>query len=111
MNEGNSNLTETSARHQATGRKNLAFSAWVFTKRVLALGAVVVTVYVTVGSALFPDWWFYFLWGGKFNWNYVASGLSVLVDDYFWLVIGIVLVACGAFVLASFFKTRLFRFV
>ena len=110
MNEDNTNLTKTRARDQATGRK-LAFSVWVFTKRMFALGAAAVTVYVAVGCALFGEWWYEFLWGDNFNWHYVAEGLKFLLDEYFRIVIIIVVAVSGAFVLGYLFKRWLFRFV
>jgi hypothetical protein len=84
---------------------------WVLTKRSFAIAAVAVTVYVMVGCALFADWWYRFLWDGKFNWYYVADGLKFLLDDYFPLSIGIVLTVCVVFALGSVFNARLFRYV
>jgi hypothetical protein len=75
------------------------------------MSAVAVTVYVTVGCALFGDWWYQFLWDGEFNWHQIAFGLKALLDDHFPLLIGMVLAACVAFTLGSVFKARLFRFV
>jgi hypothetical protein len=110
LSEGNTHLTETRARDQAAKRK-LAFSVWVFTKRAFALGAVAVTVYVTVGCVLFGAWWYELFWEDKFNWAYVAGGMKTLLDEYFPLLIGILLVVFLAFILGNFFKTHLFRFV
>jgi hypothetical protein len=110
MNVGNTDLTETSARDQSAGR-TLASSVWVFTKRAFALGAVAVTVYVTVGCVIFGGWWYGLLWDGEFNWSYVADGLKVLLDEYFFLSMCIVFAVVAAFILGSFFKLRLFRLV
>src|SRR6266478_1357112 len=108
MNEDNADF-ETSAREQATGRR-LASTVWVFTKRAFALGAVAVTVYVAVGCVLFGAWWYGLLWGDQFNWHYVTDGLKVLLDEYFPIVIGIVIAAFVVLILGSIFKTSLFRF-
>lgn len=110
MNEDNTDLTETRARDQATGRK-FAFSVWVFCKRVFALGAIAVTVYVTVGCVLFGGWWYGLLWDDNFNWHYVANGLKVLLDEHFWMAITIVITAFVVLILGSVFKIPLFRFV
>jgi hypothetical protein len=110
MNVGNTDLTETSARDEGTGR-TIASSVWVFTKRAVALAALAVTVYVTVGCVLFGWWWYEFLWGDNFNLHYVAEGLKYLLDEYFRIVIIIVVAVSGAFVLGYLFKSRLFRFV
>ena len=115
MSEGDSatekNSQEITSRTEQAVWTKVASRAWCILRRVIAFSAVAVTVYVTVGCALFGEWWFRFLWGGDFNWHFAAVGLKILLDEYFPIVIGIVLAACIAFVLGNVFKTRLLRFV
>jgi hypothetical protein len=85
-------------------------NTWVFAKRLVTLTTVAATIYVVVGCTSFPDWWFRFLWGGRFDWQYVAEGSKILADEYFPLLIGIVAAICVAAIVGTLFKAQIFRF-
>src|SRR6266853_4716175 len=103
--------TQAASPNEKVTWTNIASRAWCIVKRVLALLAVAVTVYVTVGCVIFGAWWYGLLWADQFNWHYVADGLKILLDEYFPIVIGIVIAVFVVLVLGSVFKTPLFRFV
>jgi hypothetical protein len=83
----------------------------LFLKRCLVLATVSIGVYVVIACCIYPDWWFGLLWGGQLNLGYVLGGLTYLRDQFFLLLIGIVVVAFAAVILGTIFKTHLFRLV
>ena len=70
---------------------SLVHAAYVHGMRLLALASVALAIYVIVGSWMFRDWWYLLFWGGYANFQFVKTGLEVLVDDHFHLAIGIVI--------------------
>jgi hypothetical protein len=78
---------------------------------VVVFASVGITLWFTAGCVLFPEWWFGFIWGGQFTWQTVTEGLKVLLDEYFSLLISILVAVCIVIVLSIAFKVRLFRFV
>ena len=83
----------------------------LFLKRCFVLASVCIAIYVVVGCCIFPDWWFGLLWGGHFDRGYMRDALIVLRDQYFLLLISIVVVAFVAVVVGTVFKTHLLRFI
>lgn len=80
-------------------------------KRGLVLLIAIMTIYVGVGSCLFAPWWFGLVWAGNFNLAYMLEGLTILRDEYFALLMGIVIAAFLAALAGITFKAQLVKFV
>src|SRR6266516_4827592 len=60
-------------------------------KRAVVFLSAAAAIYIIAGSSLFADWWYGFFWDDGFRTSqYVTNALTFLVDDEFWLTLGII---------------------
>lgn len=72
--------------------------------RSAAVILIIATAWVLVGSAIYPLWWFEFVWkGGILNLELFKYGCTYLLNNESWL-----LVALSVFALAGAFIARRF---
>jgi len=70
------------------------------------------TLYAVVGCCIFGPWWFGFFWDGGFkSVEYIAIGARVLLNEYFSLVICLVVGLFALMLVIFAFPTRLFAFL
>jgi hypothetical protein len=73
---------------------------------------VCATLYAVVGCYIFGPWWFGFFWDSGFkSVDYIAIGTRILLDQYFFLVICIVVGFFSLAFVVMAFPTRLFAFL
>jgi hypothetical protein len=102
MRKNQTEPTVSPASDRARGRA-LAFCARLIL-RVCAVGGIVLSVWVIVGSLWFPEWWYAAIWRGDFlNRGYLAYGWSYLLDSDRWLLLCMLLIAAVA---AMYFYLR-----
>jgi hypothetical protein len=70
------------------------------------------TLYAVVGCCIFGPWWFGFFWDGGFkSAAYVASGARFLLNQYFYLVVCLVVGFFALTLVVLTYPTRLFAFL
>jgi len=78
-------------------------------KRTAVFLSAAAAIYIVAGSLLFADWWYGFFWDDGFRTSqYVTNALMFLVDNEFWLALGIIAALMVAFVTGALWKRRLF---
>ena len=81
-------------------------------KRVITLSVISVAAYVLIGCWMFPDWWYEWFWQAGFkDPDYNLQALQILLDDYFWLVLTVIVAIFFAGLLGKVFRRSLFRVV
>ena len=92
-----------------------AFARWSF--RAIAIGGAILTLWITVGSVLYPGWWLAAIFGGGlFNLSFVMGespipgGLEYLVEYNPWLLLSIAGLCSGAVVAGTLLTQRRAQF-
>ena len=63
---------------------------------MIAIASLAITIYVLLGSLMFPSWWYGLFWGPHARIRYLKTGLANLIDHYFRLSIYIIIVFSAA---------------
>lgn len=75
--------------------------AYAVAKAWAAFVAVVLAVYIAVGSWMFGDWWYGLMWGGNLNFTYVRKGWLIFLNQNFGLAVGIIIAVAIAVVVGT----------
>jgi len=86
-------------------------SAYVLGLRAVALSSLAISVYVLIGSLMFPRWWYGLFWGHDARLEYVKSGTAYLIDHYFRLSVCIILLFSAAVLSLMQWGVRVFPWI
>jgi hypothetical protein len=80
--------------------------------RVTAILIFLATIWIVVGSAIYPLWWFeFFLKSGFCNLESLTSADTWGIDGQNWLLIPLLILVCSSMLVMWKFRTTVFRFV
>ena len=99
--------TPVSARWQKLGVRPTCIAL----RRALVLGSIVVALYVIIGTRTDRSWWYGLFWDDRDRVSYAREGLRWLIDDAFWLALGIVSALIVVIVVGRLQKRRLFKVI
>ena len=84
---------------------------YVALRRALVLGNIVVALYVIIGTLTDRIWWYGLFWDDRDRVSYAKEGLRWLIDEAFWLALGIVTALIIVIVVGRIQKRRLFKVI
>jgi hypothetical protein len=84
---------------------------YIALRRALVLGSMVVALYVIIGTLTDRTWWYGLFWDDRDRVSYAREGLRWLIDDAFWLALGIVSALIIVIVVGRLQKRRLFKVI
>jgi len=74
---------------------------YAIAKAWAAFVAVVLAVYIAVGSWMFGDWWYGLMWGGNLTFKYIRQGWLVFLNQNFGLAVGIIVAVAIAVIVGT----------
>jgi hypothetical protein len=92
--------------------RKLMNAAYLFVKSLVVFGSAAVTLYFLIGCLMYGDWWFRFVWDRQFaDADYIADAFSFLLNDRFYLLLGIVFAIFIGTSLTWVYRKPVFTFV
>src|SRR5450759_5153947 len=87
------------------------FSVLIAVRRVIVLCTGTIALYIILGTFTDRLWWYGFFWDGHDRAAYMIEGVRWLIDQAFWLTLGILIALAIAAGVGRYFRRHVWKVI